>query len=79
MPAPPPPKPPGFLRVLVEPWAEVWIDGKLAETTPFAKALSLPEGEHEIVLKNPHFAADSRKLSIKRGATETLKVSLVRK
>jgi serine/threonine-protein kinase len=79
MPAPPPPKPPGFLRVLVEPWAEVWIDGKLAETTPFAKALTLPEGEHEVVLKNPHFASDARKIAIKRGATETLRVSLVRK
>ena len=77
--AAPPPRPPGFLRVLAEPWAEVWVDGKLAETTPFSKAISIPEGEHKIVLKNPYYNDDARKVSIRRGATETLRVELVRK
>src|SRR6185369_15731440 len=38
---PPPPPPPGFLKVVVEPWAEVYVDGKLVDTTPFSKALAI--------------------------------------
>jgi serine/threonine-protein kinase len=73
------PKPPGFLKVLVDPWAEVYVDGKLADTTPFAKALPIPEGEHTVALRNPFFVEESRKITIKRGATETLKVALAKK
>jgi serine/threonine-protein kinase len=77
-PAPPPP-PPGYLRVLVEPWAEVWIDGKHVETTPFARALAVPEGEHTLKLHNPHFADDTRTVNVRRGETETVRVALTRR
>jgi hypothetical protein len=76
--APPPPKPPGFLKVLAEPWAEVWVDGKLADTTPFEK-LTIPEGVHKVELRNPFFAPELRQVAIKRGTTETLKIALARK
>jgi serine/threonine-protein kinase len=79
LPPPLPPPPPGFLRVLVEPWAEVWVDGKLVDTTPFAKPLSLPEGKHTLKLHNPFFADETRTVDVKRGATETLRVALTRK
>ena len=62
------------------PWAEVYIDGKYTDTTPFSQgALSIPEGEHKIELKNPFFVRETRKISIKRGATATLKVALAKK
>jgi serine/threonine-protein kinase len=77
--APPPPPPPGFVRVLVRPWAEVYVDGRLVETTPFSKALAIPEGVHRLDLKNPYFATETRKLVVKRGATETVKVVLAPK
>jgi serine/threonine-protein kinase len=76
---PPPPKPPGFLKVLVEPWADVYVDGKLIDTTPFARGLSIPEGEHKVELKNPFYVDETRKIVIKRGATEILKVALAKK
>src|SRR4029079_6974544 len=47
--------PPGYLKVFVEPWAEVFVDGQYAETTPFARALTLPEGSHVVGFKNPFF------------------------
>jgi serine/threonine-protein kinase len=78
-PPPPPPKPPGFLKVLVEPWADVYLDGKLVDTTPFSRALAIPEGDHHIELRNPFYAKESRNVSIKRGTTATLKVALARK
>jgi serine/threonine-protein kinase len=76
---PPPPKPPGFLKVLVEPWADVYVDGRYTETTPFSRALSIPEGEHQVQLKNPFFVEETRKVSIKRGSTATLKIQLAHK
>jgi hypothetical protein len=65
--------------VVVEPWAEVYVDGKLIDTTPFSKALAIPEGEHKIELKNPFFEKETRKVSIKRNTTSTLKVALAKK
>jgi hypothetical protein len=77
--APPPPKPPGFLKILVDPWAEVYVDGKYTDTTPFSKALSIPEGDHKIEFKNPFFNIEKRNVSIKRGAVSTLKIALAKK
>ncbi|HXU68421.1 MAG TPA: serine/threonine-protein kinase [Polyangia bacterium] len=77
--APPPPKPPGFLKILVDPWAEVYVDGKYADTTPFSKALPIPEGQHKIEFKNPYFNIEKRNVNIKRGAVSTLRIELARK
>ena len=65
----PPAPPPGYLRVLADPWAEVWIDGKLVETTPFARAVSVPEGEHHVTLKNPYFKSVDKDVEIRRDET----------
>ena len=67
------------MRILVDPWAEVYVDGKYQDTTPFAKALSIPEGEHKIEFKNPYFTVEKRNVNIKRGAVSTLKIALARK
>jgi len=77
--AAPPPPPPGFLKIYVDPWAEVWVDGKLVEITPFAKPLSIPEGTHEVRLRNPHFDVETRTVRIRRDVTETLRVSLAKR
>ena len=75
----PPAPPPGFLRVLAEPWAEVWVDDKLVDTTPFARSLSVPEGAHHVTLKNPFYKAIEKDVEIRRGETSLLRASLVRK
>ncbi len=69
----------GDLRVLVDPWAEVWIDGKHVDTTPTAKSLPLVEGEHRLELRNPYYSTQIRKVSIKRGVTATLHIQLAHK
>ena len=45
----------GRLRVLVSPWANVLVDGKLRAVTPLDRALELSRGSHRIRLENPHF------------------------
>jgi serine/threonine-protein kinase len=77
--AAPPQKPPGYLKIVVDPWAEVWVDGKYTDTTPFSRALSIPEGEHKVEFKNPFFTQQKRSVNIKRGVISTLKIELARK
>ncbi len=42
----------GRLKVVVEPWAEIYLDGVKIGETPLA-ARKLPEGRYQILLKNP--------------------------
>jgi len=78
-PAPQTPKTAGYLKILVDPWAEVYVDGKYTDTTPFNKALTIPEGAHKIEFKNPFFNIEKREVNIKRGVVSTLKIELARK
>ncbi len=50
------------LRVVAKPWAEVWVDGQLVETTPFARALKLAPGSPTLTLKHPMVPADEREI-----------------
>lgn len=68
--------PTGNLKVLVDPWAEVHIDGRLAETTPFSRPLRLTEGDHVVELRHPSFAPVRRVVRITPGTTELLRVAL---
>ena len=45
----------GQLQVLVDPWAEVYVDGQWVETTPFARPLRVRPGRRFIELRNPHY------------------------
>ncbi|MCP4444386.1 MAG: serine/threonine protein kinase [Myxococcales bacterium] len=49
----------GFVQVIANPWAEVFIDGVSVGLTPMAAPLQLEVGGHDLVLRNefypPHF------------------------
>jgi eukaryotic-like serine/threonine-protein kinase len=64
----------GFLRVVAQPWAEVWVDGQMVETTPFLKPVALAEGPHFVTLKHPAAAEDRREILIRNGETMMLEV-----
>ena len=71
---------PGYVRVVVDPWARVYVDGQYIDATPFNKALPLPPGKHRIELKeNPFYNPKVEELVVRSGETQVLKVSLVRK
>ncbi len=40
----------GALKLVVKPWADVYIDGKFYETTPIAQPIKLSAGEHRLKL-----------------------------
>jgi serine/threonine-protein kinase len=51
--APPGATPTAGLRVVAHPWAEVWVDGKRVETTPFDQPVALPAGTHQVLARHP--------------------------
>jgi eukaryotic-like serine/threonine-protein kinase len=63
------------LRVVAEPWAEIWIDGQRAGITPLAEPLEVAEGWHRVVLRNPYYAPTTRLLEV-RGEGTSLTVAL---
>ena len=65
--------------MLVDPWAEVWVDCTYTDPTPVSKALSIPEGEHRIELRNPVDRSEKREVNIRRGSTSTMKIERARK
>jgi len=71
--------PPGALKVVAWPWAEIYIDGAYVETTPIARSFSLIPGLHEITLKNPHFKTITEKVLIEPAKLQKRKFVLVRK
>ncbi len=69
---------PGFLKVVVRPWAEVRVDGKLYDTTPFEAPISLSPGKHTIVLVHESLPARRLTVTVESGETKRLDVDLRR-
>ncbi len=72
-----PTAPKGYLRVIVDPWAKVLVDGKYHDTTPFAAPMALSPGTHRISFRNPYCESADRIVEIKEGKTADLKVALI--
>ncbi len=66
----------GYLRFIVYPWAEVYIDGEHVMTTPSARAIALEPGRHWLKLQNPHFPEVNREVWIVDGETQPIDVDL---
>jgi serine/threonine-protein kinase len=73
-----PSAPPGSLKVVAWPWAEIYIDGSYVETTPVAKSFSLPPGVHEVTLRNPNFKTVTKQVLIEPAKLQKLRITLVR-
>lgn len=67
------PAPTGVLRFAVSPWGQIEVDGKPAGTSPPLTELSLPEGSHQIVIRNADLPPYSTSVSVTAGQTATLK------
>lgn len=46
----------GYLKIVVRPWANVYIDDSLIGTTPFADSITLLTGPHKLRLTNPSYS-----------------------
>ncbi len=66
----------GYLRVVAQPWADVYVDGELVDTTPFARLIPLAPGLHYVKLAHPSAPEERRTISLSTGETVVLDVSM---
>ncbi len=66
----------GYLRIVVDPWADVYVDGQKLATTPTAQRIPLSPGVHYLKLANPYFQELQREVRIRTGETQVVEVEL---
>jgi hypothetical protein len=71
------PVPNGSLSINALPWAEVWIDGRNAGTTPLAN-LSVPVGNHEVVWRHPKLGERRQTVAVTAQAPARVGVDLAK-
>jgi eukaryotic-like serine/threonine-protein kinase len=67
------PVPTGLVRIAVSPWGEIEVDGRAAGTAPPLTELSLPEGKHQIVIRNTEFPPYNASVIVTPGQPVSLK------
>lgn len=72
-------QPTGFLKVVVDPWAELYINGKYIATTPLARSIPLPVGKYFLQLKNPYYSDGEYEAVIRPNEIKAIEVKLKRR
>jgi hypothetical protein len=65
----------GSLRILVKPWADVYVDGRYAGQTPLG-ALRVPPGRHRIVLRHPQLGEKTSVVEVLKNRESMLEVEM---
>jgi hypothetical protein len=65
----------GSLRLLVKPWADVYVDGRHAGQTPLG-ALRVPPGNHTILLRHPELGEKTAVVEVFRNRETLLEVKM---
>jgi class 3 adenylate cyclase len=66
---------PGTVKLAVQPWGEVYIDGSKRGISPPLKALTLSPGKHRVEIRNGQFAAYKQTVDVKSGGELTVRYS----
>lgn len=67
-----PPAKPGAVKLAIQPWGEVYVDGAKRGVTPPMKSLSLAPGKHHIEIRNGGFAPYKETIEVKSGGDITV-------
>lgn len=65
----------GKLFVIVNPWAEVFVNNRRIDTTPLKSEIELESGSYELKLLHPDFPAYSEIIEIKPDELKTVKIN----
>jgi hypothetical protein len=66
----------GHLRFVVEPWAEVHIDGQHVLTTPSARRVALPAGRHWLKFRSQAYPEVNQEVWVREGETQLIEIDL---
>lgn len=67
---------PAQIRVVVDPWARVYVNGSYVDVTPFAQAIALPAGTHQFRFEHPNARPEMRQVSVVSGESILLDVQM---
>jgi len=65
-----------LLRVTVEPWGEIYVDGEHTATTPLAQPLWVSPGRHALRFTHPRLSPVQRDITTAAGDTLTVEINL---
>jgi serine/threonine-protein kinase len=66
----------GMIRVVAQPWAEVYLDGELVDVTPMGRPMLVLPGKHFVTFRHPKAPDEQRAIKIAAGQTVTLDVTM---
>lgn len=67
----PPPKP-GTVKLAIQPWGEIYVDGSKRGISPPLRSLNLAPGKHRIEVRNGEFAPYKETIEVKSGRKTTV-------
>jgi serine/threonine-protein kinase len=67
---------PASLLVVARPWADVSVDGRFVDTTPFARPILLSAGDHYVTLSHPSAPLERRTVSVRQGEVARVEVEM---
>jgi len=67
------PVPAGVIRLAISPWGQVEVDGAAVGTVPPLTEIMLPQGKHQVTIRNEDFPPYSASVDIAPGQPVTLK------
>jgi hypothetical protein len=65
----------GLLHVVVRPWGQVIVDGKVLGTTPFP-AVQMPSGRHTVRVSHPAYEVLERAVTVENGKIAKIVIDL---
>ena len=66
----------GMVRVVAQPWAEVFLDGEMVDVTPMGRPMLVLPGKHFVTFRHPKAPDEQRAIKIAAGQTVTLDVTM---
>ncbi|APR81668.1 serine/threonine protein kinase [Minicystis rosea] len=66
----------GYIRVVARPWADVYLDGQIVDTTPIGRPIAVAPGKHFVTFRHPQAPDEQRTIKVTAGQSVFLDVSL---
>jgi class 3 adenylate cyclase len=67
-----PPVKPGMVKLAIQPWGEIYVDGGKRGISPPLRSFKLPPGKHRIEIRNGQFAPYKETIEVKSGVESTV-------
>jgi hypothetical protein len=64
---------PGTVKLAVQPWGEIYVDGSKRGLSPPLRSITLPPGKHKVEIRNGQFAVYKQTVDVQSGKELTVR------